>query len=49
MEQARTVPTTVYGLDVARVRGLYLTMGAGIAHLDGPLSMLQPSPSCARS
>jgi cysteine desulfurase family protein (TIGR01976 family) len=29
-------------LDVARVRGLYLTVGAGTAYLDGPLSTLQP-------
>ena len=28
--------------DVARVRGLYPTLGAGIAHLDGNFSALQP-------
>lgn len=28
--------------DVARVRGLYPTVGAGTAHLDGPHSALQP-------
>jgi cysteine desulfurase family protein (TIGR01976 family) len=35
--------STVAGkLDVARVRGLYLTVGTGPACLDGPLSTLQP-------
>ncbi|HEY7010187.1 MAG TPA: aminotransferase class V-fold PLP-dependent enzyme [Jatrophihabitantaceae bacterium] len=34
--------TAVRSLDVARVRGLYLTVGAGTAYLDGPLSTLQP-------
>lgn len=34
--------TVVSGLDVARVRGLYLTVGTGPACLDGPLSTLQP-------
>src|SRR5579863_870822 len=28
--------------DVARVRGLYPTLGAGTAHLDGPFSTLMP-------
>ncbi|HSY16119.1 MAG TPA: cysteine desulfurase-like protein [Jatrophihabitantaceae bacterium] len=28
--------------DVARVRGLYPTLGSGTAHLDGPFSALQP-------
>src|SRR6266496_1805928 len=31
--------------DVARVRGLYPTLGAGIAHLDGNFSTLRSSPS----
>jgi cysteine desulfurase family protein (TIGR01976 family) len=30
------------GFDVARVRGLYPTLGEGIAHLDGTYSALQP-------
>src|SRR4051812_2637466 len=34
--------TVVQGFDVARVRGLYLTVAAGPANLDGPLSTLQP-------
>lgn len=34
--------TRVESLDVARVRGLYLTVGGGVATLDGPLGMLQP-------
>ena len=34
--------TMANGLDVARVRGLYLTVGTGPACLDGPLSTLQP-------
>ena len=29
-------------LDVARVRGLYLTLGSGPAILDGPLSAVRP-------
>lgn len=32
----------VRGLDVARVRGLYLSLPSGPATLDGPLSALQP-------
>jgi cysteine desulfurase family protein (TIGR01976 family) len=35
-------PTVLRGLDVARVRGLYLTVATGPACLDGPLSALQP-------
>lgn len=34
--------TTVRGLDVARVRGLYLSLPSGPASLDGPLSAVQP-------
>jgi cysteine desulfurase family protein (TIGR01976 family) len=34
--------TMTNGLDVARVRGLYLTVGTAPACLDGPLSTLQP-------
>jgi cysteine desulfurase family protein (TIGR01976 family) len=33
---------TVMSFDVARVRGLYPTVGAGTAHLDGSFSALQP-------
>jgi cysteine desulfurase family protein (TIGR01976 family) len=33
---------TARGLDVARVRGLYLSLPSGPATLDGPLSALQP-------
>lgn len=33
---------TVRGLDVARVRGLYLSLPSGPATLDGPLSAVQP-------
>jgi cysteine desulfurase family protein (TIGR01976 family) len=32
----------VMSFDVARVRGLYPTVGAGMAHLDGAFSTLQP-------
>src|SRR5262249_6942557 len=34
--------TVTGGLDVARVRGLYLTVASGPVCLDGPLSALQP-------
>lgn len=33
---------SVTSFDVARVRGLYPTVGAGVAHLEGPFSALQP-------
>jgi cysteine desulfurase family protein (TIGR01976 family) len=33
---------SVMSFDVARVRGLYPTLGAGTAHLDGSFSALQP-------
>jgi cysteine desulfurase family protein (TIGR01976 family) len=33
---------SVMSFDVARVRGLYPTLGAGTAHLDGAFSALQP-------
>jgi selenocysteine lyase/cysteine desulfurase len=36
------VSTTARGLDVARVRGLYLSLPTGPATLDGPLSAVQP-------
>jgi cysteine desulfurase family protein (TIGR01976 family) len=33
---------TVMSFDLARVRGLYPTLGAGTAHLEGPFGALQP-------
>jgi cysteine desulfurase family protein (TIGR01976 family) len=33
---------TVMSFDLARVRGLYPTLGAGTAHLEGPYGALQP-------
>src|SRR4029077_19468479 len=39
---ASMASTTVRGLDVARVRGLYLSLPSGPASLDGPLSAMQP-------
>ena len=39
---ASMASTTVRGLDVARVRGLYLSLPTGPASLDGPLSAMQP-------
>lgn len=36
------VPMTVMSFDLARVRGLYPTLGAGTAHLEGSFGALQP-------
>ncbi len=43
MADSSTLPRVEpMSFDVARVRGLYPTLGAGIAQLDGPFSALQP-------
>lgn len=42
MAQVRGPSLAAKDFDVARVRGLYPTLGLGTAYLDGPLSALQP-------